>query len=69
MKSHKGRWGESLNFDMDDETLQDTLGLDGQDGEGIVFLEEAHEALLKLSQKTSKRSKVQKHTRRADSWL
>jgi hypothetical protein len=69
LKSAKGKWDEIfiLSEDSDDET-EVSLGLGGQQGEGIMFLEEAHEALNRLSQKTNKRGSVMKHPRRAESW-
>lgn len=69
MNSDKGTWDEIFNFDGDnDDELTESLGLEGQDGEGVMFLEEAHEALNRLSQKTNKRGRVMKHPRRAESW-
>ena len=71
MNSADGKWDDIFkwNGDSDDEDEQDvSLGLEGQEGEGIVFLEEAHEALNRLSQKTNKRGRVMKHPRRAESW-
>jgi len=69
LNSDKGTWDEIFNFDGDhDDELEGSLGLEDQDGEGIVFLEEAHEALNRLSQKTNKRGRVMKHPRRAESW-
>lgn len=69
MKSAKGIWDDifDLDGDMDDDT-EAPLSLEGQEGEGIVFLEEAHEALNRLSQKTNKRGRIMKHPRRAESW-
>jgi hypothetical protein len=69
LKSAKGIWDDifDLDGDINDET-EAPLGLTGQQGEGIVFLEEAHEALNRLSQKTNKRGRIMKHPRRAESW-
>ena len=69
MKSSKGKWDEIFDFDGDnDEEMKVSLGLEGQQGEGIMFLEEAHEALNRLSQKTNKRGRMMKQPRRAESW-
>lgn len=70
MKSRIGKWGEIFNFDNDDhEGLSDeTLDFEGQEGEGILFLEEAHEALNKLSQKTNNRGKLMRQPKKAESW-
>lgn len=69
MKSRKGKWGELFNFDNEgDEEFMEPLDLEGQEGEGVMFLEEAHEALNKLSQKTNKRGRLMKQPRRAESW-
>ena len=38
------------------------------DEEGMDFLEEAHEALLKLQQKTHKRAQVHKKTKPIEGW-
>ena len=75
LSSDKGIWDHI--FHMDDEgdseesegdVPDDSLGLDETDGEGAVFLQEAHEALNRLSQKTNKRSRVLKHVRRTEGW-
>jgi hypothetical protein len=62
LKSRKGNWGEL--FDVDG---LDVMDLDGAD-EGILFLEEAHEALNRLTQKANKRGGLMKQPRRAESW-
>jgi hypothetical protein len=75
LSSDKGIWDHI--FHMDDEgdseesegdVPDDSLGLDETDGEGAIFLQEAHEALKRLSQKTNKRSRVLKHVRRTEGW-
>lgn len=69
MKSRNGKWGEIFNFDDDNEDqVHEMLDFEGQQGEGILFLEEAHEALNKLSQKTNKRGSLMKQSRKAESW-
>jgi hypothetical protein len=68
LKSPKGKWGELFNLDGDTEGFDEPLGLQAAAGEGALFLEEAHEALNKLSQKTNKRGKLMKQPRRAESW-
>lgn len=70
MKSRKGKWGELFNFDKDEdeELFEEPLDLEGQEGDGVLFLEEAHEALNKLSQKTNKRGRLMKQPKRAESW-
>jgi len=69
LKSRKGPWGDFLDTDNDDEELfEPPLELEGAQGEGIVFLEEAHEALAKLQQKTNKRGRLMKQPKRAESW-
>lgn len=70
MKSRNGKWGEIFSFDHDEsgDFADEPLGLDGQEGEGILFLEEAHEALNKLSQKTNKRGSLMRQPRKAESW-
>ncbi len=68
LKSRNLKWGELFSFDEDEDSMDDTLGLAGQEGEGILFLEEAHEALNKLSQKTNKRGSLMKQPRKAESW-
>ena len=68
LKSPKGKWGELFNFDGDDEEFEELPALEKGEGDGVLFLEEAHEALNKLSQKTNKRGKLMKQPRRAESW-
>lgn len=70
MKSRKGKWGELFNFDKDEDEgfFEEPLELEGQEGDGVLFLEEAHEALNKLSQKTNKRGRLMKQPKRAESW-
>lgn len=68
MKSRNGKWGEIFSFDNDDDALVADLDLEGQEGDGILFLEEAHEALNKLSQKANKRGSLMKQPRKAESW-
>ncbi len=70
MKSRKGKWGELFSFDKDEdeELFEEPLDLEGQEGDGVLFLEEAHEALNKLSQKTNKRGRLMKQPKRAESW-
>lgn len=69
MKSRKGKWDELFNFDdNEDEVFEAPLGLENAQGEGVEFLNEAHEALNKLSQKANKRGKLMKQPRRAESW-
>ncbi len=71
MKSAKGIWDDLFDLEPDEipeEGGEISLQLEGQTGEGILFLEEAHEALNRLSQKANKRGKVMKHPRRAESW-
>jgi hypothetical protein len=68
LKSPKGKWGELFNLEGDDEGFEESLGLEKAEGDGVLFLEEAHEALNKLSQKTNKRGKLMKQPRRAESW-
>ncbi len=62
-----GTWGELFDFDDDDE-FDIPLALDGETGGGIEFLEDAHEALNRLSQKTNKRGRLMRQPRRAESW-
>ena len=64
LKSPNEKWGELFNLDGDSEGFQESLG----QGDGVLFLEEAHEALNKLSQKTNKRGRLMKQPRRAESW-
>ena len=66
MKSRKGHWDKL--FDMDGEALELPLELDDNAQEGILFLEEAHEALNRLSQKANKLGGLMKQPRRAESW-
>ncbi|WP_303673865.1 hypothetical protein [Vampirovibrio chlorellavorus] len=66
MKSQNGKWAELFNFD--DDVLDDSLGLGDEAEEGILFLEEAHEALNKLSQKANTRGKLMRQPRKAESW-
>lgn len=69
MKSRNDTWGKLFNLDGNDEdVIESPLEFDGQQGEGILFLEEAHEALNKLSQKTNKRGRLMKQPRKAESW-
>jgi len=70
LKSRKGKWGELFNFDKDEDEgfFEEPLELEGQEGDGVLFLEEAHEALNKLSQKTNKRGRLMKQPKRAESW-
>ncbi len=70
MKSRKGKWGELFSFDKDEDEglFEEPLELEGQEGDGVMFLEEAHEALNKLSQKTNKRGRLMKQPKRAESW-
>lgn len=66
MKSRKGHWDEL--FDMEGEMFELPLDLDDNAEEGILFLEEAHEALNRLSQKANKRGGLMKQPRRAELW-
>lgn len=50
-------WLDSLDLDMDNAM-----------GDGIELLQEAHEAINRLYQKTNKRGKLMRQPRRADSW-
>lgn len=69
MKSRKGKWGELFSFDDEPGEFELPLELDlDAEGDGIVFLEEAHEAINRLSQKTNKRGRLMKQPRRAESW-
>lgn len=70
MKSRKGKWGELFKFDKDEDEgfFEEPLELEGQEGDGVMFLNEAHEALNKLSQKTNKRGRLMKQPKRAESW-
>jgi hypothetical protein len=68
LKSPNGKWGELFNLDVDDEGFGDSPGLEKPESEGVLFLEEAHEALTKLSQKTNKRGSLMKQPRKAESW-
>jgi hypothetical protein len=68
LKSRKGHWGEIFGFDQEDEDFEAPLGLENAEGEGIEFLDEAHEAINRLSQKTNKRGKLMRQPRRAESW-
>lgn len=67
LKSHTGKWGDLFKFE-DDEVFEAPLNLDAQTGEGIEFLDEAHDALNKLLQKTNNRGKLMRQPRRAESW-
>ena len=67
MKSRKGNWGEL--FDHNDEQGElELLDLNQATEEGVLFLEEAHEALNRLTQKANKRGGLMKQPRRAESW-
>lgn len=66
MKFHDGKWGELFNLEADE--FETPLDLDVQTGEGVEFLDEAHEALNRLSHKTNKRGRLMKQPRRAESW-
>jgi hypothetical protein len=68
LKSRKGNWGELFGFDNEEEGFDAPLGLENAEGEGIEFLEEAHEAINRLSQKANKRGRLMKQPRRAESW-
>ena len=57
-----GYWTE------EDDSEGADLDLEDEESEGAVFLNEAHQALNKLAQKTHTRSRVDRHPRRADSW-
>ena len=67
MKSRNDAWGELFDW-KDEEEFEATLELEPESGEGVVFLEEAHEALLRLEQRTNKRGGMMKQPRRAESW-
>lgn len=71
MKSRKDSWGELFRSDEDGggfESSLNDLELNEADGDGVIFLEEAHEALARLEQKTNKRGRLMKQPRRAESW-
>ncbi|WP_373532381.1 hypothetical protein [Vampirovibrio sp.] len=70
MKSRNGKWGEIFSFGTDDDPVfvDEVLDFEGQQGDGILFLEEAHQALNKLSQKTNNRGKLMRQPRKAESW-
>jgi hypothetical protein len=70
LKPRNANWGELFKFEDDDEEFDYPLELelDEQAGEGIMILEEAHEALNRLSQKTNKRGRLMKQPRKAESW-
>lgn len=67
MKPRKEPWGNTFEFDGDEEAM-DLMAYDVEDEEVTVFLEEAHEALNRLSQKTNKRGRLMRQPRRAESW-
>jgi hypothetical protein len=50
-------WADSLDLDMDNPA-----------GDGFELLQEAHEAINRLYQKTNKRGRLMRQPRRADSW-
>lgn len=70
MKSRNGKWGEIFNLGIDDDEVfvDETLNFEGNASDGILFLEEAHQALNKLSQKTNNRGKLMRQPRKAESW-
>jgi hypothetical protein len=71
LKSHNGKWGEIFKFGNDDDDeffVDEALDVEGKEGDGILFLQEAHQALNKLSQKTNNRGKLMRQPRKAESW-
>lgn len=66
MKSSKGHWDKLFGWEA--EALDLPLDLDESEEDGILFLEEAHEALNRLNQKANKRGGLMKQPRRAESW-
>jgi hypothetical protein len=58
----------NLGIDDDEVFVDEALDFEGITGEGILFLEEAHQALNKLSQKTNNRGKLMRQPRKAESW-
>lgn len=68
MKSRsKGKWDELFDLDLQ-QGLELSSELSPEAEEGIVFLEEAHEALNRLNQKANKRGGLMRQPRRAESW-
>ncbi|MGE0199382.1 MAG: hypothetical protein AB7P76_00285 [Candidatus Melainabacteria bacterium] len=55
-------------WDEDDEDWDELVLQDLEEGEGKVFLAEAHEAIERLQQRTNKRGQAMKKPRRAESW-
>jgi hypothetical protein len=70
LKSQSGsKWGDIFKFDDDEDDAFDTpLDLANETGDGVDFLNEAHEALNRLSQKANKRGGQMKQPRRAENW-
>ncbi len=66
MKPRKEPWGNAFDFEDEDEAIM--LSFDSDDDEAVEFLEEAHEAINRLYQKTNKRGRLMKQPRRAESW-
>lgn len=66
MKSRKGNWGSLFEFDGEESALNTPF----QDinEEAAECLEEAHEALNRLSQKANKRGRLMKQPKRAEHW-
>lgn len=69
MKPQHGSWGNLFDWDKEEHAHEPApLDLDETHGDGAMFLEEAHEALSKLAQKTNKRGRLMRQPRRAESW-
>ncbi|MEB3287540.1 MAG: hypothetical protein VKJ04_08565 [Vampirovibrionales bacterium] len=71
MQQHNraGQWQESPVMPLDqeiDETWQEADMMENE--EVTYYLDEAHEALSRLNQKTNKRNQNQKRPKREDSW-
>ena len=67
MKARKEAFDSA--FDADEEFTMELLSFDSDDEEVTLFLDEAHDALNRLSQKTNKRGALMKQPRRAEkSW-
>ncbi len=60
--------GEAEETDTGEETWNFEMELDSSLTEGVELLQEAHEAINRLYQKTNKRGKLMRQPRRADSW-
>jgi len=58
----------NLNQPGEEEVNFYAVPKEWDDAEGMEFLEDAHEALLKLQQKTHKRAQVHRKTKPIEGW-